>query len=74
MSLASALGLDKIGEQSVEEAHRTINDALDKAQPLLVRLFNLAGGIIHGIVDRFDVDIRINIKLNPIAKAELNKP
>lgn len=75
MSLASILGLDKIGEQSVEEAHQTINDALDKAEPLLVRLFNLAGGILHGIVDRFDVDIRINIKLNPVTKAErVNEP
>lgn len=68
MTIAQLFGLDKVGEQSVEQAHVTINDALDKAQPILVRLFNLAGGILHGLLDRFEVDIKI--KLNPVAKAE----
>jgi len=72
MSLATLFGLDNIGEKSVQEAHASINDALVKAEPILTKLANLLGGILHGLLDRFEVDIKI--KLNPVEKAQLVDP
>lgn len=68
MTLAEFFGLDKVGEQSVQEAHATVNDALTKAQPILDNLFNRLSAMCHGLLDRFTVDI--TIKLNPYARAE----
>ena len=67
MTFAEFFGLDKIGNKSVQEAHATVNDALVRIEPILTKLFNLFGGILHGLLDRFDVDIKI--KLNPVEKA-----
>lgn len=61
-------GLEKIGEQSVEEAHRTVNDALEKLSPLLRDFENRFGGILHGLLDR--VEINVSIKILPVPKAE----
>jgi len=60
-------GLENIGKESVEEAHASIADLLVKLAPLLRDFENRAGGILHGLLDRFEVDI--HIKLNPIPKA-----
>ena len=72
MSWATVFGLDNIGSKSVQEAHAAVNDALVKAEPILTKLANLLGGICHGLLDRFEVDIKI--KLNPVEKAQLANP
>ncbi len=68
MTVAQFFGLDKIGDQSVQDAHATVNDALVKVQPILDNVFNRIASIAHGLLDRFTVNI--TIKLNPYAKAE----
>lgn len=61
-------GLEKIGQESVEEAHATVNEALTKLEPLLRDVENRFGGILHGLLDRIEIDIKVSIK--PIPKAE----
>jgi hypothetical protein len=58
--------INNIGKGSVEEAHASLNDVLTRLDPLLHNVFNRIGGILHGLLDRFDVDIKI--KLNPVEK------
>ena len=59
--------LENIGKQSVVEAHTTVNDVIQKLGPLFQEIENRGGGILHGLLDRFEIDI--HIKLNPIPKA-----
>lgn len=52
-----------VGQGTVEEARRAVDDALDRLQPMLDNLFNRATVLVHNILNRFEVDIKI--KLNP---------
>ena len=63
MNLAQFFGLDKIGDQSVQDAHTTINDALTRVSPILDNVFNRATILVHTVLNRFSVNIEI--KLNP---------
>jgi hypothetical protein len=76
MSFAQLFGLDKVGQQSVQEAHATVNDALVKADPLLRDFTNRIGGICHGLMDRIklSVSISISIGIAPVPKAEPVEP
>ena len=65
-------GLENIGKGSVEEAHKTVNDLVERIDPLLHAVMNRAGGILHGILDRLDgTTITLNIpklpKATPVA-------
>lgn len=60
--------LKKILDSPVEEAHASANDLLVRGAPFLRDVFNRIGGIAHGLLDRFEVDIKI--KLNPIEKGK----
>jgi hypothetical protein len=59
---------ENIGKGSVDEAHEAVIDVLKRLEPLLRDLELRAGGILHGLLDRFEINI--TIKLNPIPKAE----
>lgn len=61
-------GLENIGKGSVEEAHATVNDLVLRLDPLLRDVENRLGGILHGLLDRVEIDIKVSIK--PIPKAE----
>lgn len=58
-------GLDKIGEQTVEEAHQAVNDVLVRIDPLLTKLFMMARALLHGVLDRFKVSIHFEILPDP---------
>ena len=62
MSLATWLGAGDIGEKSVEEARVAINEAVDKLSPLFRDVENRAALILHGLLDRVEVNIQISIK------------
>jgi hypothetical protein len=67
-------GLEKIGQESVEEAHKTVSEVLEKLGPLFRDVENRFGGILHGLLDRFSgAEITITIKIPPIPKAEAVK-
>ena len=54
-------GLDNnVGKPAVEAAVKELD-------PLLRDVENRLGGILHGLLDRFEIDI--HIKLNPVPKA-----
>lgn len=58
-------GLDRIGQGSVEEAHKAVNDAIARIEPLLTKLFMMARALIHGALDRIEVDIKIKVHSDP---------
>lgn len=62
--------LQDIGKGSVEEAHATFNDLLKRAEPLLNNLFTRVQFLVHDVLDRFTIDIKI--KLNPVRPREVN--
>ena len=64
-------GLEKIGQESVAEAHATVNEVLQKLGPLFQDIENRGGGILHGLLDRLNgTEITITVKIPPIPKAE----
>lgn len=63
-------GLDKIGSQTVEEAHVAVNDVITKLSPLFRDIENRAGGILHGLLDRIECECSFKFKINPVPKAE----
>jgi hypothetical protein len=62
-------GLENIGKGSVEEAHTTVNDLVERIDPLLHAVMNRAGGILHGILDRLD-GTTITLNIPKLPKAE----
>lgn len=60
--------LKKILDSPVDQAHDALNDTLVKLAPLLRDVSNRIGGIAHGLLDRFTINIEI--KLNPIEKGK----
>lgn len=63
-------GLDNIGKGSVEEAHKTVNDLVQKIDPLLHAVMNRAGGILHGVLDRLNgTTITVTVKIPDLPKA-----
>jgi hypothetical protein len=64
-------GLENIGKGSVEEAHRTVNDLVQRIDPLLHAVMNRAGGILHGVLDRLNgTTIIVTVKIPDLPKAE----
>ena len=64
-------GLEKIGQQSVQEARATVNEAIAKAEPLLRDVTNRVGGILHGLLDRLNgTTITLKVNIPPVPKAE----
>jgi hypothetical protein len=55
-----------------DEAQETINEAIKKVEPLLHELSNRIGAIAHGLLDR--VQVHISIEIIPIGKAKLANP
>lgn len=55
----------KIGEGSVEEAHRAIIDAMNRIDPLLTKVFMLAQALVHGVLNRIKVSIHVEILPDP---------
>lgn len=63
-------GLENIGKGSVEEAHATVNDLVQRIDPLLHAVMNRAGGILHGILDRLNgTTITMTLKIPDVPKA-----
>lgn len=58
-------GLDKIGEGTVEQAHVAVNDVINRLDPLLTKIYMMARALLHGVINRFQVDITIKINPDP---------
>jgi len=68
-------GLEKIGQESVQEAHATVTELMEKLSPMLRDVENRAGGILHGLLDRLNgTTIEIKINIPAIPKATLANP
>jgi hypothetical protein len=68
-------GLEKIGQESVEQAHVAVNDAIEKLDPLFRDVENRAGGILHGLLDRINgTEINLKIVIPPVPKATAANP
>lgn len=64
-------GLENIGKGSVEEAHKTVNDLVERIDPLLHAVMNRAGGILHGVLDRLNgTTIVVTVNIPKLPKAE----
>jgi hypothetical protein len=58
---------NNLGKGSVTEARATVKDFLDRIQPIVDEVVLRLEGVAHGLLNRFEVDIKI--KLNPSPKA-----
>ena len=68
-------GLEKIGQESIEQAHVAVNDVVAKLSPLFRDVENRFGGILHGLLDRLDgTEVNIKLKIPPVPKATEANP
>jgi hypothetical protein len=59
-------GLENIGKGSVEEAHRTVSDLMDRLSPMLLQVEHRAAGILHGLLTRLNgTEITIKVSIPP---------
>lgn len=58
----------KLLSQPITQAHDQVSDLIQRLAPLFRDIENRFFGGIHGVLDRFEIDI--HIKLNPEPKAE----
>ena len=63
---------DTAGKESVVEARKAIGENVDKLEPLFRNVEVRAAGILHSLLDRFEIDIKI--KLNPPSARYANPP
>lgn len=57
----------------IDQAHAAAEDVLQKTQPMITEAENRLARIAHSLLDRFTVNISIEVKLNPYAKAQAVK-
>lgn len=68
-------GLERIGQESIEEAHKAVNDVVEKLSPLSRDIENRFGGILHGLLDRLNgTEITIKVSIPSIPKATAANP
>lgn len=58
-------GLENIGKGSVEEAHQTVNDLMNRLDPMLTKIEMLANTLLNNAIDRFEINITVRVKPNP---------
>ncbi len=57
----------------IDQAHQAADDLLTRAQPMIDNTENRLARIAHSLLDRFTVNVSIEVKLNPYARAQAVK-
>ena len=54
-----------IGKGTVDEARVVVNDWIARLDPLLTKLFLMARSLLHGVIDRFEINVTFKINPDP---------